>query len=658
MPAPKFYLTTPIYYVNDEPHIGHCYTTVVADVVARYRRMRGFEVYFLTGTDEHGQKIERAARAQKMTPIALADRVVKKYHELWKSLRISHDDFIRTTEVRHRKGVFELFKRIRERNPDDIYLSDYEGWYCTPCEAFWLESQLAGGNCPDCGRAVELSREKTWFFRLSAWQERLLAFYEKHPGFIRPEHRRNEVVSFVKGGLRDLSISRSTVKWGIAVPGGEGHTFYVWFDALTNYASAVGLGQDAEKFARWWPAALHLIGKDILRFHAVYWPAFLMAGGIDPPRCVFGHGWWLRDEGKMSKSKGNVVRPDYLLRDFGADALRYFMLREMTFGHDAGYSDEAFLHRLNSDVANDLGNLLSRTVKLMEDLPDGLDFRPGDGAAAERVVSDWKRAFDDYAFQDGLKALWEMLGEANRAFDAAKPWELAKGAARQEALHEALSQAAESLRLAAVMLSPVCPGYAEEILRQLGLLAPQAAIESLRLSDKDLTFGAWTDKMKLLKARKGGPLFQRTDPKTYLEKEMTEQNKQPEAAPAPPAQAAAPPPVSPAPATDGLIEIDDFRKVRIVVAQVLEAEAIPKSKRLLRLIVDIGSEKRQVVAGVAERYKPEDLIGKRILFLANLKPAKLMGVESQGMFLAVETPEGGASAVWAPDDVPLGSKLR
>ncbi|UCF79955.1 MAG: methionine--tRNA ligase [Acidobacteriota bacterium] len=640
----KFYVTTPLYYVNDEPHIGHTYSTVVADVVARTKRLRGFDVHFLTGTDEHGQKIERAAAAQNLEPIELADKVVEKYHALWKILRISHDDFIRTTEERHRKGVYALFEKIHANGRDDIFLDDYEGWYCTSCETFWLESQLGeGGACPnpECGRPAEKTTERTYFFRLSAYQEALLEHFKAHPSFIRPEHRRQEIFRFVESGLRDLSISRTTVRWGIPAPRAEGHTLYVWFDALINYISAVGYGDDDEEFSRWWPADLHLIGKDILRFHAVYWPAFLMAAGVEPPKEIFGHGWWLRDEGKMSKTRGNIVRPYHILNDFGPDALRYFLLREMVFGEDANFSDEAFLHRLNSDVANDLGNLLSRTAKLIEGLP-AAEGRPGGAlsssdaspalrGAAEKAARAFFDSFDAYRFSDGLRALWALVAEVNRYIDASAPWQLSKDSSKRAQLEKILSDAAEALRIAAVLLSPVAPGYAEEILKQLGV---PAKAEALREAD-----ASWGARLVGAKAKKGKALFQRTDLKTYLEAEMTEEKKD--------SQTSA-----------SMVGIEDFAGMEILVAQVLEAEGIPKSKKLLRVVADLGSEKRQLVAGVAERYKPEELVGRRILVLANLQPAKLMGVESQGMLLAAETPDGDVSVVWGPEDVPLGSKVR
>jgi len=453
-----FYITTPIYYVNDLPHIGHIYTTVVADTIARYKRMRGLDVRFLTGTDEHGQKMDRSAKQRGIAPKELADQVVKRYHELWKHLEITNDDFIRTTEKRHHAGVHEVIGRMQTRG--DIYKGSYGGWYCAGCEAFFPDTQLVEGRCPDQGHPVEWLEEESYFFRLSAYQEKLLAFYREHPEFIRPESRYNEVVRFVEMGLKDLSISRVSLKWGIPWPGDPEHVVYVWLDALANYISALGLGSpDTALYGRYWPAALHLVGKDILRFHCVYWPAFLMSAGLPLPRQVFGHGWWLRDERKMSKSLGNVVRPDALLDRFGPDALRYFLLREMTFGQDASFSDEGFLVRYNADLANGLGNASSRVLAMARRYFDGrTPGERGDGdalrAKAAEVVGRWREAMNAFEFQRALEAVWELLTAVDGYVNQSAPWGIAKAeGASSPRLQRVLYDCLEALRLAAVMVS-------------------------------------------------------------------------------------------------------------------------------------------------------------------------------------------------------------
>jgi len=654
-----FYVTTPIYYVNDLPHIGHIYTTVVADTIARYKRMRGFDVRFLTGTDEHGQKIDRAARAQGIAPKALADRVVGRYHELWKTLEITHDDFVRTTEPRHHAGVHALIRLMQAKG--DIHKGSYGGWYCAGCEAYFPETQLVDGKCPDFGHPVEWVEEESYFFRLSAYQDRLLALYREHPEFIRPESRYNEVVRFVEMGLKDLSISRVSLKWGIPWPGDPAHVVYVWLDALTNYVSALGYGSgDDGLFRRYWPAALHLVGKDILRFHCVYWPAFLMSAGLPLPRQVYGHGWWLRDEKKMSKSLGNVVRPDALIERFGADALRYFLLRDMTFGLDASFSDEGFLARYNADLANGLGNASSRVLAMARRYLDGRTppeacddnaLRP----AAEDAVRRYLEAMDGFEFQRALEAVWELLAAVDGYVNEKAPWTIAKteGAASRRLGH-VLYNCLESLRLAALMVAPAMPATAARLLAQLGAGADGRELEWGRLP-LGAALGA------------EGSLFPRADVEAYFAEVKVDESKPVPDAPAQPAPAApaasavpAPAPaVAPAAAAPEPVGIEEFARIRLVVGQIKLAERVPKSKKLVRMEVDLGEPApRQIVAGIGAAYAPEQLVGRRIVVVANLKPATLMGVESRGMLLAATLPDG-SPVLLAPDaEVPAGSGVK
>ena len=662
----KFYLTTPIYYVNDVPHIGHIYTTVVADAVARYRRLAGDDVRFLTGTDEHGQKIEKAARAEGIEPIALADRVVARYRELWPKLGITNDDFIRTTEARHRLGVEALIGRLREQG--DLYLARHGGWYCTGCEAFYTEKELSAGNlCPDHGTPAAWQEEENWFFRLSAYGDRLLEHYERNPGFIRPEGRRNEVVSFVRTGLKDLSVSRTNISWGIPFPDSPGHVVYVWLDALTNYMTALGYGQrDRALFDRYWPADLHLVGKDILRFHAVYWPAFLMAADLPLPRSIFAHGWWLRDNRKMSKSVGNVVRPDHLVADFGPDALRYFLLREMAFGQDASFSDEAFVARYNADLANDLGNTVSRSLKMTGDWfggktpPEPCTDNPVK-TKAEAVVPAWRAAMDDYRFHDALAEAWGLLAEINQYIVTREPWKIHKEEGAGGRLSRTLWNCLEGIRIASLLVEPVLPATAAEIRKRLGLPAAKPTLS-------DLAWGGLPLGAPLGEAT---PLFPRIDPKVYLagaappepppaakKEKRVSQNDEPK--PATPEGAPTPVAAKPAagePEAAAEISIDEFFRVDLRVADVVAAEPVPKSSKLLKLTVKVGEETRTIVAGIAKRYTAEQMTGRKVVVVANLKPAKLMGVESRGMVLAASR-DGDPIVLAVDPEVPSGTKVR
>jgi len=632
----KYYITTPIYYVNDMPHIGHIYTTVMADIFARYQRLNGAEVRFLTGTDEHGQKIEKAAHDQGIEPIQLADRVVARYHALWKTLEISHDDFIRTTEPRHQRAVAEIIRRISDAG--DIYRGEYEGWYLAADEAFVPDSQVKDGHDIETGRPVERLSEPSYFFKLSAYRDRLLAWYRENPTCIRPQTRYNEVVSFVDGGLRDLSISRTSLRWGVPFPGDDAHVVYVWLDALTNYISALGFGSDDDSLYRdVWPAAMHLVGKDILRFHCVYWPAFLMSAGLPLPRQIFGHGWWLRDDTKMSKSLGNVVRPDSLIDRFGADALRYFLAREMTFGVDATFSDQAFLERFNADLANALGNTASRTLSMTGRYLDGrVPAMSSDGPipeAAAEAVRDYRQHMNDAEPNRALEAVWRLLKAIDIHIQEQQPWaRIKEGAEGRAAVERTLYASLEGLRITSLLIEPFMPVIAERLRSQLGIEG----------NPRNLTDNAgWGGLAEGTPIGKTEPLFPRVDVKAYL-KELEMDTRQDDTA-----------------TTDepDLLSIDEFFKTNLVVGTIREAEQVPKSKKLIRLMVDLGEEKlRQLVAGIAERYQAEDLVGRQIVVVANLKPAKLMGVESQGMLLAANV--GGDPFLLSPDsEVPPGTAV-
>jgi methionyl-tRNA synthetase len=644
-----FYVTTPIYYVNDLPHIGHIFTTVVADSIARYRRLAGDDVRFLTGTDEHGQKIERAAAAQNVTPIALADRVVERYHQLWRTLGITHDDFIRTTEPRHMAGVAAIIERLEAAG--DLYLARHEGWYCTACETYYTEKELVGDDkrCPDHDTPTEWKSEENLFFRLSKYAEPLLAHYRAHPEFIQPDSRRNEILAFVEGGLKDLSVSRSNVAWGIPFPDHPGHTVYVWLDALSNYVTALGFGQTDRALAdRYWDGGnvrLHLVGKDILRFHSVYWPAFLLSAGLPLPTTIWAHGWWLRDARKMSKSSGNVVRPDHLIERFGADTLRYFLLREMVFGLDATFSDEAFVERYNADLANDLGNTVSRLVTLAKKNFDGATpprpETPGPLAeVAARAVAEYRAAFDQLAFSRGLEALWRLLAETNGRIVTTEPWKLAQDPARRDELVQVLWDGLEAVRIVAAGLLPVMPELAARVLAAVGAPVP-TSLEQL----------AWGGLPAGSPLPDAGSLFPRIDKKAFLAEIAPAAGGSVTEEAAKPAESAA------TPEGVALITIDKFFEARLRVATVVAAEAVPKSSKLLKLQVDLGDEQRQIVAGIAAQYTPEALVGTQVVIVANLQPAKLMGNESQGMVLAASI-DGKPVLVRPEAPVPNGTQVR
>jgi methionyl-tRNA synthetase len=657
----KFYITTAIHYVNDDPHIGHMYENVVADVVARHRRRMGDDVWFLTGADEHGQKIERAAAKEGILPIELADRVVAKHHELWRKLDISYDDFIRTTEDRHRVGVLELIRRIQERMPDDIYLGEHAGWYCQSEETFVPENQVRDGK-DESGHAVEWTTERNFFFKLSRFTQPLLEHYRKNPGFVYPPTRLNEVVSFVEQGLKDLSVSRTSIKWGIPFPGQPDHVVYVWLDALTNYISAPGFGSaEHARFDHYWPADIHLIGKDIIRFHAVYWPAFLMAAGLPLPKRIVGHGWWLRDNQKISKSLGNVVRPYNIIDEFGADSLRYFLLREMVFGQDQNYSDEAFLARYNSDLANDLGNTLSRSIKMTDTYFGGKTPPTSCPAnellrAAEQAVPEYLKAMDDLSFQRALDAAWKILVAVNGYIVNREPWKKFKESGADEALSRILWNTLEAQRIVWVMMAPFMPTTTREALTRLG--ANRDAIGRDALNWGGLPTGT--------PVRATEAIFPRIDVEAYVGAiraggETKVEETKPETPPAPtPKPAHTGPPIETtqavAPGT-AKIGIDQFMEIDLRVAEVRAAERVPKSKKLMKMTVFTGDEERTIVAGIATKYAPEELVGRKIVIVANLQPAKLMGVESNGMVLAASI-DGEPSLLSVDAAVPAGTKVK
>ena len=649
-----FYATTPIYYVNDLPHVGHIYSTVVTDVATRYHRLIGEKTRFLTGTDEHGQNIEKAAAAQGIPPITLADRVVARYHDLWRKFDISNDDFVRTTEKRHRTGVEALIARIEAAG--DFYTDRHAGWYCASCEAFYTEKEIGEEKrCPVHGTPCVWESEENIFFRLSKYAAPLLEHCEKHPEFVRPETRRAEVMSFVRGGLTDLSVSRSKVRWGIPFPGRPGQVIYVWLDALANYITALGFGsEDRRLYDEFWGnpegRRVHFIGKDILRFHAIYWPAFLLSAGLPLPTTVWAHGWWLRDEKKMSKSVGNVVRPDGLVAEFGPDALRYFLLREMTFGQDASFSDEAFLTRFNADLANDLGNTVSRVAALLRQSFGGTPPEASDSSeipsAFAAAQKDWRAALEEFAFNRALDAVWRLLTQINGYVVASEPWKVRKEEGASARLSRILYAAAEGVRLCAVMLFPFMPGTSRRICQMLGLPGGDPAREDL----------AWGRLPLGVPIPETVPLFPRADAGAYFaQKEMTmsEEKQAPATTPPSPGTTQA---VSP---SDNRIGIDEFQKVRLVTGRVLEADRVPGSNKLVRMNVDLGAERRQVVAGIGKQYAPEALVGKNVVVVTNLKPARLMGVVSDGMVLAATVGEAGEPVLLeVPPDVPPGSRVK
>lgn len=651
----KFYVTTPIYYPSDNLHIGHAYTTVIADALARYHRQIGDEVWFLTGTDEHGQKIQRKAEAAGVTPQAYVDRIVAGIRDLWSKFKISNDDFIRTTEPRHEKAVQAIFERLY--NQGDIYKSEYEGWYCTPCEAFWLERQVKEGKCPDCGREVELVKEESYFFRASKYAGRLMRYIEEHPDFIQPVSRKNEMINnFLKPGLEDLCVSRTTFNWGIKVPFDPKHVVYVWLDALSNYITALGYPEETERFKKFWPADLHLVGKEIVRFHTIIWPIILMALDLPLPKQVYGHGWLVLDGGKMSKSKGNVVDPLVLIDKYGLDAIRYYLLREIPFGSDGSYTEDALILRINTDLANDLGNLLHRTLAMLDKFNQGVIPSPGTYQELDRElinqaqesVNELKRAMKSLEVSAGLIAIFKLVSRANKYIDEVAPWALAKQPGRRERLNTVLYTMAETLRLVATLLVPFLVETPDKIWNQLGLDGSPAALDY-----RDAVKWGWLKPNTV--TRKGSPIF----PRIELETPGKQAPPTPGVTAAPDRPAAQAPAAKPhAAAAPEQITIDEFARIDLRVAKVLAAEKVEGSDKLLKLKVKVLGSERQIVAGIAQHYQPEALVGKEIVVVANLKPAKLRGLLSEGMLLAASNDQGRVILVRPEAEVGEGSKVR
>jgi methionyl-tRNA synthetase len=672
----KFYITTPIYYVNARPHIGHAYTTITCDTIARRQRMLGAETFFLTGTDEHGQKIERAAHAAGKTPQQYADEISGEFRTLWKRMGISNDDFIRTTEDRHVKRMQELFRVLRDKG--FIYKGTYTGQYCVSDELY-VDGAQPGDPCPTCGRITETVHEENYFFKLSAFQDKLLALYA-NPEFIRPETRRNEVISFVKSGLRDQSISRSTFSWGIPVPDDPKHVIYVWLDALANYITAIGYGSKhagaQEAFKKFWPADVQMIGKEIVRFHCVYWPAFLMAAGLPVPKAIVAHGWLLFEESKMSKSRGNIVRTETILDVLGADALRYFLLREVVFGQDGSFSFDALVQRYNSDLANGLGNLASRTLTMINRYFKGEVPYPSHGASktaaedaiaetARKTIREFGTLFDQFQFSRALEAVWALIAAVDKYIVENEPWALGEKQDEdsRSRLATVLYTAAEALRIATALAHPVMPEATAKIWTQMGLG------EIMKVDLNALTWGQLPLGTKLGEIH---PVFPRAD-KSAIERmqKMEEQERGPvveevapaKAAAAPASQAVVPVATAPAvsaaaPASDGKITIDDFAKIELRVGLVKVAERVPKADKLLRLEIDIGTEVRQILAGIAEAYAPETLVGRKVVIVANLAPRKLRGMESNGMIVAASLEGGKPVLAGFLEDVPVGARLK
>jgi len=650
---PRFYLTTAIDYVNSRPHVGTAYEKVAADVIARYRRAAGFDVRFVMGNDEHSQNVFRKARELGLDPVAYCDRMEGEFRSVWAGLDISFDDFIRTTESRHRLAVEKLVTVSRASG--DIYDGQYEGWFCVSCEAFKQEKDLVDGKCPVHQTTPEWIKERNYFFRLSAYRDRLLAHYEAHPEFVAPESRRNEMLRLLEAGLEDISVSRAGQAWGIPLPFDPNSVVYVWYDALINYAAAVGYGHDDALFETWWPADLHLIGKDITRFHCVVWPAMLMSAGLRLPRQVYGHGFVLTRGQKMSKSLGTVLDPLDAAGRFGPDPLRLYLMKEIVFGSDGDFTWDRFEEKYNVDLANNLGNLVNRITAMAERYRRGnlLASAPAEGLAdiGEKAAATYRAAMDSLALDAGVRAAFGVVDATNEYIASSEPWTLARSEETQRALDQVLWSAAEGLRIAAVMLSPVMPGSAAEILRRLGVAETEATTPRF---ERDLAVRA-SGERTLTRAAALWPRLEEASSAAPVSTKESVVTDQPKSAPEPVPPAPAP---AAAPTADARISIDEFMKIDLRVARITAAERVPNSRKLVKLTVDLGSEQRTLVAGIAEAYEADSLVGRHVAIVANLKPAKLMGIESNGMVLAA-SPEGGKPILVTFDEAPpLGSRVR
>ncbi len=676
---PKFYLTTPIYYANSRPHVGSAYTTIVCDVIARYKRMCGYDVAYLTGTDEHGVNIERAAEKQNITPQQLVDRNEKIFRDLWKLLGISTTDFIRTTSPEHARAVQTLVRRTMQRTPNAIYKAKYEGRYCI-YDNLYVSDSPEPADCPICGRPAELISEENYFFRLSAYQDRLLDLYKNQPQFVQPDFRLNEVRSFVEAGLKDVSISRKTIKWGIPWPDDSEHVFYVWYDALTSYMSGINYGEGADgeanpKFKKYWPADLHMIGKEIIRFHAVYWPAFLMAAELPLPKQIFAHGWLLFEQEKMSKSKGNVAYAEPIVKAFdeltgakvGNDALRYYLLRETVFGQDGNFSREALITRYNADLANGLGNLASRVLTMIANYCDGVvpDGMTGDVVGSEidayfrGAFGDFTRAaivgtYETFEFASAILTVWGLVAEADKYLVRRKPWELAADLSKRSEVNQVLYAAVEAIRIVTALAHPVIPGATQRIWEQLGQPGNLADVRIDQLEWGGLKPGTRIGKPKAV--------FPRLDKKEASERIEVMENEIRNPGATPPAAAttaaAAAAPAAGTPAAGAKITIDDFAKVELRVGRIESAERIQGADKLLKIMVNIGDEVRQVLAGIALAYAPEDLVGRKVVVVTNLAPRKMRGQESNGMLLAASTADGNPVLCTFAEDIPPGAKVK
>lgn len=655
MTKPTFYITTPIYYPSGKFHIGTAYTTVASDAMARYKRARGFDVRFLTGMDEHGQKIQEKAQEAGKDPQAYVDEIADAAKKLWAMMDITNDDFIRTTEKRHEEMVEKIFAKFMENG--DIYKGHYEGLYCTPCESYYTETQLVDGKCPDCGRDVKVVKEESYFFNMKKYADRLMEYYNANPEFILPESRKNEMVNnFIKPGLEDLSVSRTTFDWGVKVPGDPKHVIYVWVDALSNYITSLGYGSDNEEvFNKYWPADVHVVGKDIVRFHTIYWPIFLMALDLPLPKKIFAHGFIMMKDGKMSKSKGNVVYPEMLIERYGLDAVRYFLLRELPFGQDGVFSPESFVERVNFDLANDLGNLLNRTVSMINKYFGGvIPTYAGQVTEFDQTLEDFikmtvekvEKNFEEMQFSIVLSDIWALVARTNKYIDETAPWVLAKDEANKDQLASVMNHLAESLRQIAIMIEPFMPRTTPQIFAQLGI-----ENEASKVWDSLTKFDTLAEKTKVVE--KGTPIFPRLEVEVeveYIKDQMSQSVK----------------PTTEEPKkeekieeveTTPLIGIDDFMKVEIKVGQIKECKQHPKADRLLVSQIDLGSEVRQIVSGIAEHYQPEQLVGRKVLVVTNLKPVKLRGELSEGMVLAASN-DGVLTLPTIIDELPNGSKVK